>query len=359
MVQAIKKLLMDVVFPAMVEEQIFQSFASENGNYEFTAETINVLKDGLIVKANSFSCLERVKLIVIDNIYEGDFLEFELDSLIEDVFSGRFGDGQANTFLFACIRNDKCDFVWVNAADFVYKMTEQGMTLRHLKQDMKGKPNSNATWYLGHPGELFLRDEGRPDRLLLNYERYILPHAIHLFSITLDKGLMHRYGFRNTSIEQFPGECLQSSTVLERQLGRRLSDVVDEFRNTSRGAFIFKLAEGRKDFSTGDLSRIIGITAKIIKDDPSISQFELIATLSRRVSPYIMDGLIQNIAVQYKAMIDDAKHAETHAHTSLNTEVVDVPDEMEDSDDNMDIVWMYPNGHDDGEYIGEMFEGDD
>lgn len=34
-------------------------------------------------------------------------------------------------------------------------------------------------------------------------------------------------------------------------------------------------------------------------------------------------------------------------------------DDSEDSDDCMDADWMYPDGHDDGEYIGEMFEGDD
>lgn len=33
--------------------------------------------------------------------------------------------------------------------------------------------------------------------------------------------------------------------------------------------------------------------------------------------------------------------------------------DSEDSNDHMDKDWMHPDGHDDGEYIGEMFEGDD
>ena len=179
----VKKIITDVVFPELVKNGEYSSFLEHStGRFDYLAQALKELKGGKTICPWYGDATERTRLVICDKEYPEGLLEFDLKFLIEEVFSGTwYKDDAANTIMIVRKVDDALDFSWIRLRDFIQRMTERCMTLRHLKNDLQNRPQRNVTLYSEHPGELFLRDVGSPDRLLLNYDAFFLENRLRNF----------------------------------------------------------------------------------------------------------------------------------------------------------------------------------
>ena len=93
-----------------------------------------------------------------------------------------------------------------------------------------------------------------------------------------------------------------------------------------------------------------------MKGEPEMSQMDLIAKTSRMIAPMPMRNWVQDVVVQYKAMLDEnvqngVDGMSTHGCEELEEEEEDEYDEKEMLDA------MFPDGIDDG-FSPSTFWGD-
>lgn len=206
------------------------------------------------------------------------------------MFSGSwYKDDAVNTIMIVRKVDRTLDFSWIRLRDFIQRMAEKCITLRHLKNDLQNRPQRNMTLYSGHPGELFLRDVGSPDRLLLNYDAFFGEDHIRDFQIELDDERLRGIDLGWIGALKMPGSDLLSRQDLEVSLQGSLETVVKDFVSNTRGQFA--LGNASKDsvyFSQDVFDRVVGSVAFLVKGEPEMSQMDLIAKTSRMIAPMPM-----------------------------------------------------------------------
>ena len=361
----VKKIITDVVFPELVKNGEYSSFLEHTtGRFDYLAQALKELKGGKTICPWYGDATERTRLVICDKEYPEGLLEFDLKFLIDEVFSGTwYKDDAANTIMIVRKVDDALDFSWIRLRDFIQRMAARCMTLRHLKDDLQNRPQRNVTLYSGHPGELFLRDVGSPDRLLLNYDAFFLENRLRNFQVTLDDERLRGVNLGWIGALKMPGSNLLSRQDLEVRLQGSFETVVKGFASNTRGQFA--LGNASKDpvyFSQDVFDRVVGTVALLVGGEPEISQMDLIAKTSRMIAPMPMRNWVQDVVVQYMAMHDE--------NEQVGMEVQNVEDgisahgceELEDKeDDGYDekemLEAMFPDGMDDG-FSPSTFFGD-
>ena len=354
-----KKIVTDIVFPELVKNGEYSSFGEDTtGRFDYWAHALKELKGGKTTCPWCGDAIERTRLVICDKEFPEGLLEFDLKFLIDEVFSGSwYKDDAVNTIMIVRKVDRTLDFSWIRLRDFIQRMAEKCITLRHLKNDLQNRPQRNMTLYSGHPGELFLRDVGSPDRLLLNYDAFFGENCIRDFQIELDDESLRDIDLGWIGALKMPGSDLLSRQDLEVSLQGSLETVVKDFVSNTRGQFA--LGNASKDsvyFSQDVFDRVVGSVAFLVKGEPEMSQMDLIAKTSRMIAPMPMRNWVQDVVVQYKAMLDEnvqngVDGMSTHGCEELEEEEEDEYDEKEMLDA------MFPDGIDDG-FSPSTFWGD-
>lgn len=358
----VKKVITDIVFPELVKNGEYALFREETtGQFDYWAQALKELKDGKAACPWHGDAAERIRLVICDKEYPEGLLEFDLKFLIDEVFGGSWHtDDAANTIMIVRKVDGALDFSWIRLRDFVHRMAESCLTLRHLKNDLQNRPQRNMTLYLGSPGELFLRDVGSPDRLLLSYDAFFLDNRIRDFQIALDDNRLRGIELGWFGPLKMPGSDLLSRQDLEVRIQGSLEAVVKDFVSNTRGQFA--LGNASKDsvyFSQDVFDRVVGTVAYLVESEPEISQMDLIAKTSRMIAPMPMRNWVQDVVVQYKAMLDENKQVRTDVQNVADGMPAHGCDELEDDgyDEKEMLEAMFPDGIDDG-FSPSTFVGD-
>lgn len=306
----VKRFISERVFPEMVKEGMYSSFSvTANGKFDFSANAIKELKDGEIVQTWRGYASERIRIVICDRTYLGEMLEFDLDYLISDVFSGTwYNDDSANIILIVRKAGEHLEFSWIRRIDFILRMEKQAMTRKHLQSDFKDSAQIDSTLWSGHQGELFLRNVGKPDRLLLNYDIFFAPSVIRRFQVSLNDPRIKNLDLGWVGECRLPGKELLSLQELDNKLHGNFASVVSAFKSSTHGQFANSLASKDIVYYSQDMfDRVVGTVACLVESDPKIADNVLKARLSRLIAPMPMNNWVNTIAVQYKAMLNDKK----------------------------------------------------
>lgn len=304
---AIKHFVEEVVFPELVKDGMYSSFASvTEGRFDFSAHALLALKNGEYVRPSLFEEEERIQVVVCDRVFPGEMLEFDLGFLMDEVFSGAwYKENSANTILIVRKTLGLLNFSWIRLSDFIPRRYECGISINQLRY-LRDMPPLDMTCLPGPPGEIFLRDAGRRDRLLLNYAEVFSDSCIREFTLSLDDERLGNVlsGWQGNC--EMPGQQLQSRQELDERLKGSFDSIVGMFKNSSRGEF--SLGNATKDplyYAQDVFDRIVATAACLIKENERISQQQLIAKVSRMIAPIPMRRWVQDVAVQYQAMLED------------------------------------------------------
>ena len=362
----VKKVITDIVFPELIKNGEYSSFLENTtGRFDYWAQALKELKGGKQICPWHGDATERTRLVICDKEYPEGLLEFDLKLLIDEVFSGSwYKDDAANTILIVRKVDGSLDFSWIRLRDFIQRMSKSSFTIQHLKDAFKSKPQRNMTLCSDHPGELFLRDVGIPDRLLLNYDAFFAENRIRDLRITLDDERLRGVNLGWIGALKMPGSNLLSRQDLEVRLQGSFETVVKDFVSNTRGQFA--LGNASKDpvyFSQDVFDRVVGTVALLVGGEPEISQMDLIAKTSRMIAPMPMRNWVQDVVVQYKAMHDENEQVGMEVQNVVDG-IISVLgcDELEDKeDDGYDekemLEAMLPDGMDDG-FSPSTFFGD-
>lgn len=358
----IKKVITDIVFPELMKNGEYSSFLENTtGRFDYWAQALKELKGGKQICPWHGDATERTRLVICDKEYPEGLLEFDLKLLIDEVFSGSwYKDDAANTILIVRKVDGSLDFSWIRLRDFIQRMAERCLTLKHLKNDLQNRPQRNMTLYPGRPGELFLRDVGIPDRLLLNYDAFFAENRIRDLRITLDDERLRGIDFGWIGALRMPGSDLLSRLDLEVRLEGSLESVVKDFVSTTRGQFALRNAS--KDlvcFSQDVFDRVVGTVAFLVEGEPEISQMDLIDKTSRMIAPIPMRNWVQDVVVQYKVMLDENERVGMDGQNIVDGRSAHGCDDLEGDgyDEKEMIKTMFPDGIDDG-FSPSTFFGD-
>lgn len=350
----VKRFISERVFPEMIKEGMYSSFSvTANGKFDFSANAIKELKDGEIVQTWRGYASERIRIVICDRTYLGEMLEFDLDYLISDVFSGTwYNDDSANIILIVRKTGEHLEFSWIRRIDFILRMEKQAMTRKHLQSDFKDSSQIDSTLWSGHQGELFLRDIGKPDRLLLNYDMFFAPSVIRSFQVALKDPRIKDIGLGWVGECRLPGKELLSAQELDKKLNGNFSSTVSAFKSSTRGRFADSIAQNDVAYYSQDVfDRVVGTVACLIENEPQIADNILIARLSRLIAPMPMNNWVNAIAVQYKAMLNDKKREVVLMRECDKTPIVNLPisplDKM--TTEKIDSILNRATHEDDGE----------
>ena len=323
----VKQLITETVFPEMVKDGMYSEFAvMENGAFDFSAKALKEIKAGKIERPWWGHEAERIKIVICDREYPDDMLEFDLDYLIEALSDSWFKEDVANTILLVRKVNANLDFSWIRLSELCMSM-DRAMITRTYLNGLKSRPQINVTLFAGHSGELFLREEGCSDRLLLNYDKFFNDSVIRSFRMSLDDDRVAKIDFEWQGACKMPGEDLFNSEELDIKLNGTLVSIIDEFRNHSRGQFSWSLASQDNQYFSEDIfDRVVGTVSYLTDAFPGIPQYDLIAKLSRMIAPLPMRNWVQSIAVQYMAMLEE-KSRQVFQEQEIKDDVHDDGDE--------------------------------
>ena len=355
----VKTIISNVVFPELVKKGDYASFSeNETCRFDYVAHALKELKDGESISPWHKDAIERIRVVICDKEYPEELLEFDLKYIIEEVFSGTwYKDDAVNTILIVRQVDGMLDFSWIRLRDFIQRMDERGVTLKHLK-DFLQRPQCNVTLYSGHPGELFLRDAGKPDRLLLNYDAFFLENRIRDFQIALENERLRDIDLGWVGKLKMPGADLLPRQELEARLHGNFEKIVKDFISNTCGQFALgNASKDAKYYSHDVFDRVVGTVALLIAHEPEIAEYDLIANLSRMITPIPMRSWVQDVAVQYKAMLNENGRKE---QALQNGEMVadSCADLEEDGYDEEEMLeTMFPDGIDDG-FSPSTFLGD-
>jgi hypothetical protein len=350
----VKKIISNVVFPELVKNGEYASFSEDaTGRFDYVAYALKELKEGKVISPWCNDAKERIRVVICDKEYPDGFLEFDLKYLIEEVFSGTwYKDDAVNTILIVRQVDGMLDFSWIRLRDFIQRMAERCLTLRHLKNDLQMRPQCNVTLYSGHPGELFLRDVGKPDRLLLNYKAFFFENRIRDFQIALEDERLRDINLGWIGALKMPGSDLLSRQELDARLQGGFEKVVKDFISNACGQFALGNASKDSEYYSQDVfDRVVGTVASLIAHEPEIAPYDLIANLSRMIAPIPMRGWVRDVAVQYKAMLDENRRegeAIQNVVGGVSAYDCDEMEEEENYDEKEMLETMFPDGVDDG-----------
>lgn len=359
----VKKIISNVVFPELVKNGEYASFSEDaTGRFDYVAYALKELKDGKVISPWCNDAIERIRVVICDKEYPEGLLEFDLTYLIEEVFSGTwYKDDAVNTILIVRQVDGMLDFSWFRLRDFIQRMTERCLTLKHLKNFLQMRPQCNVTLYSGLPGELFLRDVGRPDRLLLNYEVFFFENRIRGFQIALKDERLRDINLGWIGELKMPGADLLSRQELDARLQGDFEKVVKDFISNTCGQFALGNASKDSEYYSQDVfDRIVGTAASLIAHEPEIAQYDLIANLSRMIAPIPMRGWVRDVAVQYKMMLDKNNRegqAPQNVVGGMSAYDYGEMEKEENYDEKEMLEAMFPDGIDDG-FSPSTFFGD-
>lgn len=358
----IKKVITDIVFPELIKNGEYSSFREDTtGRFDYWAQALKELKGGKQICPWHGDATERTRLVICDKEYPEGLLEFDLKLLIDEVFSGSwYKDDAANTILIVRKVDGSLDFSWIRLRDFIQRMSESSFTIRHLKDDFKSKPQRNMTLCSDHPGELFLRDVGIPDRLLLNYDAFFAENRIRDLRITLDDERLRGIELGWIGALKMPGSDLLPRQDIDVRLRGSLETVVKDFVSTTHGRFALGNASNDSVcFSRDVFDRVVGTVAFLMEGEPEMSQIELIAKTSRMIAPIPMRNWVQDVAVQYKVMLDENEQVGMDVQNVVDGMSAHSCDDLEGDgyDEKEMLVAMFPDGMDDG-FSPSAFLGD-
>ncbi len=279
--------------------------ATPDKRFDFIAQALKEMKNGEFVKTWRGDAEERIRVVVCDKVYTGGLLEFDLNFLLEEVFGGICNQNDvANTMLLVRKSGNDLVFSWIRLRDLVWRMDGKMMT-RSSFMVLQQLPKGSVTRPFG-PFAIFLRDEGYPDRALLSFKEYFADSCLRVFQINLDDARVRDVDLGWIGNQELPGTELLSKEELDLRLHGTFSSVVRGFMSTSRGCFAHDNA--LKDptyFSQDVFERVVGSVACLIAEEPTIKQYSLLAKISRMIAPLPMCNWVTDIAVQYKAMLDN------------------------------------------------------
>ena len=303
----IKRFIEDVVFPELVKDGMYSSFSSvSEGRVDFSANALLELKNGERVRTDFWNENEEIRVVVCDKVYPGEMLEFDYTFVIDEMFGcARNNDAVPNMLLIVRKSCGYLVFSWIRLTEFRYRNSERGLSIGHLKF-LRERPQMDMTDVPGLLGEMFLRDVGCRDRLLLNYSEFFSDSCIREFKIPLDDDRLKNVllGWKGNC--EMPGKPLLSRQELDKRLKDGIDSIVGKFLNYSHGIFALNHAEKDASYYSKDVfDRVVGTVAYLKENDAAISDWKLIAQLSRMVAPLPMRLWMQNVAGRYQAMLND------------------------------------------------------